>query len=394
MGIIIGKGIRGHFLRGPLFRFIFTLLGAILIGEISLLSAQAKDMIRVLLVRDLSQVRVSGEGIALFDLKSGQTIFKNKRTASLFLERDAGFRVRIQGHSISAPGFWLNSSDGLLWINGRPYRDKFKVLPGPNRDLWVINFLPLEDYLVGLVNSEISSQWTPEAVKAQVIAARTYAIFQRESRLNELYDVDSGVTDQMYLGAGKEDARSRNAVQDTKGELLLYQGHPIFAVYSACCGGKTESAEFYWPVLYPYLRSIECTHCLDSPHFLWNYSIEGERLAKALEGGGAAGSRVLGLEVEERSPSRRVLKLTVRGERNRRQISGKDFRRLLGYDQLRSTNFIFQEKEGVFHFSGLGWGHGVGFCQWGAKGMAEAGADYRTLLKNYYRGVEIGKYSR
>jgi stage II sporulation protein D len=102
----------------------------------------------------------------------------------------------------------------------------------------------------------------------------------------------------------------------------------------------------------------------------------------------------MGLEIGERSPSRRVLTLLIQSERARQMIGGKDFRRLLGYDQLRSTNFIVKENDGVFHFSGLGWGHGVGFCQWGAKGMGEAGADYRTILKSYYTGVEIGKNRR
>jgi stage II sporulation protein D len=108
----------------------------------------------------------------------------------------------------------------------------------------------------------------------------------------------------------------------------------------------------------------------------------------------SSNSRVLGLEIDQRSQSRRVLKLTVQTEGAQRQISGKDFRRLLGYDQLRSTNFVMSQRDGVFHFSGLGWGHGVGLCQWGAKGMAEAGAEYRTILKYYYQDVEIGKIFR
>jgi stage II sporulation protein D len=110
--------------------------------------------------------------------------------------------------------------------------------------------------------------------------------------------------------------------------------------------------------------------------------------------GTALNSRVLSLEIDERSQSRRVLKLTVQTERNQRQLSGKDFRRLLGYDQLRSTNFVMAQKDGVYQFSGLGWGHGVGLCQWGAKGMAEAGTEYRSILKYYYQDVEVGKISR
>ncbi|HSR12808.1 MAG TPA: SpoIID/LytB domain-containing protein, partial [Thermodesulfobacteriota bacterium] len=168
-----------------------------------------------------------------------------------------------------------------------------------------------------------------------------------------------------------------------------FQGAPAFSVYSSCCGGKTEPGENMWAGSFPYLRSVECGYCLDSPHFLWNYSLTGQQLASALQE--ASGSGVTRLEIGERSQSRRILRMAVQTERSRREIAGKDFRRLLGYDQLRSTNFVVAEKDGVYHFSGLGWGHGVGFCQWGARGMADAGMDYRSILKFYYQGVEIGK---
>jgi stage II sporulation protein D len=375
-------------------RILCFFLGIVLSWVIPLSSAEARDLIRVLILRDISSVKVASEGLNLYDLKSGQSFFKNRKYTSLVFEREAGARVRLRGQTLSAPGFLVESAGPPLLINGRSYRDQVRILPGPNRDLWLINVLPLEEYLVGLINFEIFSQWPIEAVKAQAIAARTYAFYQRGNRSGEPYDVDSGVSDQVYGGTGKEDARSRRAVDETRGELLLYQGSPIFSVYSACCGGKTEAGEFMWSGVFPYLRSMECAYCLDSPHFLWNYSIDGERLASALGSGAFSGPRVLGLEIEERSPSRRVLRLLVQSEKTRRLIPGKDFRRLLGYDQLRSTNFILTEKEGVFQFSGLGWGHGVGFCQWGARGMADAGMDYRTILKSYYQGVEIGKIQR
>jgi stage II sporulation protein D len=375
-------------------RILCLFLGIVLSWLIPPPSAGARDLIRVLILRDISSVKVVSEGLSLYDLKSGQLFFKNRKYTSLLFERAAGPRLRLRGQNLSAPGFLVESVRPPLLINGRSYRDQLRITPGPNQDLWVINVLPLEEYLVGLINFEISSQWPMEAIKAQVIAARTYAFFQRGNRAAEPYDVDSGVSDQVYGGTGKEDVRSRRAVEETRGELILHQGHPIFSVYSACCGGKTESGEYMWAGVFPYLRSAECAYCLDSPHFLWNYSTDGERLASALGSGTVSGPRVLGVEIEERSPSRRVLSLLIQSDKTRRLITGKNFRRLLGYDQLRSTNFILTEKEGVFQFSGLGWGHGVGLCQWGAKGMAEAGMDHRTILKSYYQGVEIGKNQR
>ncbi len=348
-------------------------------------------MIRVLISRDTSEVKVSGKGLSLHDLKTGLRLFRKAGSSSFTIERAPGSRLRVRGRATAAQGFRLEAGAAPLHINGRYYRNTLRIIPGPNRDVWVINVLSLEEYLVGLINFEISSQWTPEAMKAQAVAARTYAVYQKAARSGEAYDVDSGVSDQVYGGVGREDERSRSAVRETEGELILHDGKPIFAVYSSCCGGKTENGEQMWSGNFPYLRGVECAYCLDSPHFLWNYSVEGDRLAAALSGSPSSQARVVKLDIEERSPSRRVLKLAFHTEKSRQAMTGKDFRRLLGYDQLRSTNFVMAETDGIFQFSGLGWGHGVGLCQWGAKGMAEAGKDYRSILKHYYKDVEIGK---
>lgn len=352
-------------------------------------SAEAKEIIRVLILKDVSQVKVSGQQLALRDMKTGQTVLKKAGFSSLTIEREAASRLKVRGRPISAQGFLLTSSRGPAAINGRWYRHKLKIIPGPNRDLRVINELPLEDYLVGLINYEISSQWPLEAVKAQAVVARSYAIFQKRNRAGELHDVESTVSDQVYGGVGEEDLRSRQAVKETKGETLFYRGSPIFAVYHACCGGKTEMPHHLWAGNFPYLKNIICNSCLDSPHFLWNHHTDSLSLAKALERKGFMNSRVMGIEVTERSESGRVLRMSIKGEKDEMDISGKEFRRLLGYDLLRSTNFWVEERDHFYSFSGLGWGHGVGLCQWGAKGMAEKGMDYRAILAHYYQDVEL-----
>ncbi len=368
---------------GPIFSlgFFFAFSG----------SAGAQNFIRVLISRDLPQIYVKGQELVLQDLKTGHTLFKNKKHASLIIERGAGYSLRVDGQPIVPRALVLSSSQGFWSINGRRYQSKLKIFPGPNRDLWAINELPLEDYLVGLINYEIQSHWPLEAVKAQAVAARTYAVYQKENRSGDLYDLDSGVSDQVYGGIGREDLRSRQAVRETEGELLFYRGRPIFAVYHSCCGGRTESPQSMWPGDFPYLKRVDCNFCMDSPHFLWNYQLDGEQMGKILDILGFSGSRVLSLEILQRNESKRVLQLAIKGGKAWIEISGKEFRRLLGYDQIRSTNFIVKENQGVYSFAGLGWGHGVGLCQWGAKGMAEGGMNYRSILKYYYQTVEFGK---
>jgi stage II sporulation protein D len=139
------------------------------------------------------------------------------------------------------------------------------------------------------------------------------------------------------------------------------------------------------------LKTRECPHCLGSPYFVWNYQIDGARLRSALNSMNSLGGRVIGLRLGQRSESQRVLQVSVQGEKGGVDLSAPDFRRLLGRDLLRSTNFTVKEKDGVFLFAGLGWGHGAGLCQWGMKGMAENGEGYRSILRYYYKDVTFGK---
>ena len=373
------------------FRLILFLWGLSLSGGIFFAAnseADAKEFIRVLILQGVSQCRIQGQEWALQDLKTGQTFFQSKK-GSLTILCEPDFHLRLQGYPISAPAFLITSQRGALVLNGRRYRDKLKILPGPNRELWVINELALEEYLVGLVTCEVPSCWPMEALKAQAVVARTYALFQKKERQGEIYDVDSSVNDQVYEGTGREDARSRQAVRETEGEIIVYQGNPIFALYHSTCGGRTESAENFLDTHFPYLKSAYCNFCSDSPHFFWNYQIATGNLGKVLENAGFGGGWVSGIEIGERSDSHRVLQLAIQGENGRLEISGKDFRRLLGYDLLRSTNFLFKENDGMYLFSGQGWGHGLGLCQWGAKGLADKGMSYRSILKYYYQKVEL-----
>jgi stage II sporulation protein D len=357
---------------------------------LSAAEGRAQESIRVLIHRDVSQFTVGAEELTLKDLATGHTLFHNRRTSSLTIERLAGARLRVRGTGIAAPSFLLASPRGFS-INGRRFRDQIRVYPANAGYLWVVNILSREDYLAGLVNWEISSQWPFEAVKAQVVAARTYAQFQKLNRAGELFDVEGTTSDQVYGGMEREDFLSRKAVRETEGEMILFRGEPIFAVYHSCCGGTTESPEYLWAGNFPYLKSMECPHCLGSPYFVWNYQVDGVRLRSALNSMNGLGSRVVDLRLGQRSESRRILQVSVVGERGRVDLNGPEFRRLLGRDLLRSTNFTVKEKDGVFLFAGLGWGHGAGLCQWGIKGMAENGENYRSMLRYYYKNVTFGK---
>ena len=369
------------------FQFLFC------IGAVFLSAAEggAQEPVRVLIHRDVSFFTVGAEELTLKDLTTGRLLFHNRKAASFTIERLPGARLRVQGSGISAPSFLLTAPRGFS-INGRRFRDQLRVYPANAGYLWVVNVLSREDYLAGLINWEISSQWPFEAVKAQAVAARTYARFQKSIRAGELFDVEATTSDQVYGGMEREDFLSRKAVRETEGEMILFRGEPIFAVYHSCCGGKTESPEYLWAGNFPYLKTMECPHCLGSPFFVWNYQIDGLRLRSTLNSLNSLGLRVVELRLGQRNESQRILQVFIQGEKGRVDLSGADFRRLLGRDLLRSTNFTVKEKDGVFLFAGLGWGHGAGLCQWGMKGLAENGENYRSILRYYYKDVTFGKF--
>ncbi|MGB9697994.1 MAG: SpoIID/LytB domain-containing protein [Thermodesulfobacteriota bacterium] len=375
-------------------KFFFSFLSitlASLTGIFIYSSAEgnSKKAIRVLISRDIHQLKIAGIRLTIEVIPSGRRLFINRDALTVF--REKGPFLRLKEKRISGSGFVLTPAQGYLQILGRKYEGKITLYPGNNKDIWIINELPLEEYLVGLVNKEISSQWPLAAVKAQVVAARTYAYYQKEKRADNLFDVEATVNDQVYAGVDFEDERAKKAVRETAGEVILYQGKPIFAVYHACCGGKTESPAYLWSGDYPYLKSISCLYCLDSPHFLWNYQLEIDKLEKILQERGNGHLPIQEILAGPRNESQRITKIIIRRDGHDLEIPAPEFRQLLGYDQLRSTNFWVKKVNRTFSFAGLGWGHGVGLCQWGAKGMAETGADYQSIIKYYYQNVEIGK---
>ncbi len=367
----------------------FLILVALTAIFLSSAEANPRSKIRVLISRDIFQLKISGAHLSLAELPSGRQLFKNRDFFTVL--RKKGPFLKLSENGTLAKGFFLTSTQGYFSILGRKYKGQILLYPGNNRDIWIINELPLEEYLVGLVNKEISSQWPLAAVKAQVVAARTYAYYQREKRADNLYDVEASVNDQVYGGIDSEDERARKAVRETEREVIFYQGKPIFAVYHACCGGKTEAPAYVWSGDYPYLKSVPCIYCLDSPHFVWHYQLEIERLEKILRRRGYIHQPIKEILAGPRNENKRILKIIIKRDGDTLEISPPEFRQLLGYDQLRSTNFWVKIINRSVSFSGLGWGHGVGLCQWGARGLAETGADYQSIIKYYYQNVEIGK---
>jgi stage II sporulation protein D len=359
------------------------------------------------------------EGFVLTDA-SGAVVARGRAEEAWRVEHD-GRRVRAVRPD-GMPTVWMAGAiraraegSGLLSVGGKPYRGDI-LFAGGDSGVVTIDVLPIDDYLRGVVPLEIGDLSPAEAaaVEAQAVAARSYAYIHLDP--SRTYDVTGGTQDQLYGGAAAETAVSSRAVDDTRGLVLEYAGRIVNAPYHAVCGGTTAAASEVWRSNdEPYLQSVSDRipgtnryYCDLSPRFKWTRTLDGATLDAALAKylasyaavpGGVAGT-ARAVTIGSHTPSGRVGTLTITTDRGNFVLRGNDVRYVLrapGGEILNSTYFSVETTLGAdgsvaqLTLRGMGYGHGVGMCQWGAIGRARAGQDFRTILRAYYPGTSIGR---
>jgi stage II sporulation protein D len=348
--------------------------------------ASENNNIRVLVARQVAKASLAGQ-FTLDNLPS-VNISGNQQAFNI-LPTTNGFSVN--GQLAEVPYVSVTSYGSPIYYNGRSYIGSL-IFRNEKGLLSVINVLPIEEYLVGLVASEMPKNWPTESLKAQAVVARTYAMFQRKGRnsawSSSPYDVESTVLDQVYRGNVVNDKLVRKAVEETKGEYLTLNGKLLKTFFSSTCGGKTESAKNVWNEAYE-IPIIEDPYCSRAPNMKWNYTISKVGLVERLKKAGFKAQSIDDIKIERRPNNPRVATIQIDIGPETVVLQGNEFRKMLGYNLVKSTWFDAKISFGDVHFRGRGYGHGVGMCQWGAKGMAEAGKDYRQILEYYYPGARI-----
>lgn len=284
------------------------------------------------------------------------------------------------------------SAPSAVYVNGKPYRGIAEITSA-DKGLLVVNELVLEDYLVGLINCEISSAWPIDAIKAQAVIARTYALNRKESRKNASYHLESTVIDQVYDGCLIEDSRARRGVYETAGEILTFNGSIIQAFYHSACGGKTEASENVWGTSLPYLKGVDCQYCLTSTSSMWVQKIALKDIEEKLRVAGFNAAGITDVKAGTRNSRGRLKNVLIVSSRGELSVTGEQFRKAVGYGVIKSTNFSVRVSNGEASFSGFGNGHGVGLCQWGSKQRAQDGFNYEEILSYYYPGTAIKQFS-
>lgn len=425
---------------------------------------QLKSPLQQTLAAPLIRVRLTSEGVSVkktqtpraptcrvqgFDLQFSQS-FQGQRQFLQHVDQDSRWNIQCSHQSVQV--FAVGSKKPILHLepqttliiqtpanlitwNKRSYHQELRIIPAKTGNkCQVINVLPLEKYLEGLINAEFSSAWPEEAVAAQMVAARSYALAKIQQvrtlsllPLDEGFDVESSVQDQVYWGSQLEDARSALIGKKTRGLVLFANDQPLKAFYHALCGGKTSLPEQVWGQKTPgFTTPVRCRYCARAPHFNWQATLSTSYLLKALSAGLKKSQSftqqapplpsslpATGLERLSRTPTHVLidwappllppvttaddpLSLHQRPPQSfRLAVPLQQFRAWMGTTLIRSQNFQItapaRANRDQWTFQGHGYGHGVGLCQWGAKEMGHLGKSMQQILNFYYPKVQLKK---
>ncbi|MFW6254016.1 MAG: SpoIID/LytB domain-containing protein [Chitinivibrionales bacterium] len=305
-----------------------------------------------------------------------------------------------------------SSINTCLEVDGKTFRGHMGIIPQDDRRFTVVNMLPVEHYLRGVVPLEIGRRPESEieAVKAQAVAARTYTYGRMLERSSQPWDMLPTVNDQVYGGVDAEDRVSDKAIAATLGEVLVYGKSLIDAYYHSTCGGKTANIEDVWgKPPQPYLVSIEDVnqrgeaYCRSSRYYTWTQRWNTKALTSILHRYAKdvfpAGQRFDGnlsrIRIEERFNCGRIRSCAFFSSRGTYRYGTDKIRFAMRRDAhdaaiLRSSNFSLQTiNYNDITITGRGYGHGVGMCQVGAMGRAREGQNYEQILTAYYTGTRL-----
>lgn len=274
------------------------------------------------------------------------------------------------------------------WIGNRPYRGAIEVVPDSvvPGTVNAINLVMIDDYLKGVLPSEMIPDWELEALKAQAIAARSYAIANYGRRRDRGFDLFATVADQVYGGLKAEKPHTNQAVDETRWQIMTYQNRPVSAYFHASAGGMTDHIEKIWGFDAPYIRPRQ-DYDQAAPKAHWRKLVPKFVLERALAPFKLGIGKLQQIRVASYTPGGRADHVLIQGSQSAVHIDAKVLRFALG---LNSTKFdVWKDKAGVFHFQGEGWGHGLGLSQWGARQMAKDGKSAHDILLHYYTGVSI-----
>jgi len=334
------------------------------------------DYIRVLLLKDQAKVIIETTSKTKVVQLSNNTIVYNGNPK----------RLEFFIHKLPE-AMQFETWNNVIIVNGIQVRGMIQLLPVLGK-IQVVNVLKMNEYLYGVLPYEIMSGWPIEALKAQAVAARTYAYYHIMKNNSTYYDLDASTNFQVYKGTVSETETTNKAVDSTSGIIMVYNSIPILAYFHSTCGGRTADDRFVWKGEdLPYLTSVNCSYCKNSPFYNWQVNISLDEIYEALlkkyKTVGQIRAITLGRE------DNRVSNIKIEHANGIIRMTGNDFRMMFEAKKIKSLYFEAKQTRNGLILNGHGWGHGVGMCQWGAKEMAGQGKNFYDILRFYYRGISV-----
>ena len=333
------------------FNKYFLLLGicilSLLIFSNIVLTAEKQPILRVGIFLDQIEANISGDGtFKIYNLKSNVLVSEERNKGIKLLPRDQGIEILGKGvYSGPIEIIPVGNTKIIVMFNGQKYHYRGKIeidIDKEDKKLNVINIIGIEEYLYGVLKKEISPHWPAEALKAQAVAARTFAIFNMNKYIDQGYNICASTNSQAYGGVNHEDPLTNKAVDETRGIIMVYKGEPINAVYHSDSGGYTESSENVWGSFLPYLRSVKSKfeEKVSPPHHTWSYSVSEKDLTEKLQKQGHKINTIVSIEADKKSETGRTSELIFTADNNKIiSMKTNDFRSLVGADLIRSTLF-------------------------------------------------------
>jgi stage II sporulation protein D len=345
------------------------------------LPAGAEEVVRIAVAIGQARVALSAPGLTAAPLAEGQ---EHRPVAGGRAELAlSGDDLLLSGEHLDAPAVSF-AAEGPIRVGSLDLRGTVEVRRGAG-GLDVVHSVSMEQYVAAVVEGEMPAAFPPEALKAQAVAARSFALAKKLEAVAEgrSWHLGATVLDQVYRAG--QDPRARAAAAATAGEVLSAGHEPVLAFFHSACGGRTERGADALGKDLPYLPSVRCGRCDEAPRRRWTVRVPAAELGRLA---GLSGP-VTAARVAVRTASGRAARVSLEARGARTELGAADLRQRLGFERLPSLAFDLKLSRGEAVFAGRGAGHGSGMCQWGAAGMARRGSGYRAILGRYYPGTEV-----
>lgn len=305
-------------------------------------------------------------------------------------------KITVSGYGITVGDKHYDNSelrvatlrDGEIELNNIRYRGDIRIVKQFDNKFIVIEEIDIENFVAGVLGCEMPQAWNEEALRAQAVTVRTYVMYKKKVKRDEPYHLD--MMDLAYRGMSGENTRSSRIAKETSGIVMVYNWNIFPAYFHSTCGGHTEDAQrVFGKDGIPPLSGVACDYCSDTKYSRWSRDISKSDIEKRLRKANIYVSNISTIKAIDTDEGGHGSSVQIVSGNKSQEMNANNFRLLVGANYLYSTSFQTRNNGTSITFSGKGWGHGVGLCQYGAQAMANKGFKWSAILKYYYPKIEL-----